>query len=219
MMNQRTTACAFVALLLGLALTPLVHAGMVSQTSFVKTAILKKAAVARQRSHLEVLLDLSGYRDATVSFDFAALMRRDAAGFKVSSAPKPLHGDIRLVSPIASRLDRGPARLRARRMARGFSRTDSGPRYSTAMFNLAAYDGQTVLLTLEFERRAAQRRGTVNINNLKIAVAAADTGPAGAAIPEPAVAWLLVAGALGLLLAPRQLHAAGSGTLLRPNPL
>lgn len=210
MMNKRTTRYAFVLLSLGLALAPLAHAGIVSQASFVKAAVLKKAAVKQQRSHLEVLLDLSGYRDATVSFDFATLMRRDATGFKVASASNRINGDIRLVSPITSRVTRGQTRSGVRRNNPGFSWSDVGRRYSTAMFNLAAYDGQTVLLTLDFDRRAAQRRGMVNINNLRIAVAPTQAGPAGAAIPEPAIVWLMVAGALGLLFVPRRLRVSGT---------
>lgn len=207
MMNHRNTAYAVMLSLLMLA--PLAEAGVVSQTSYVKTAMLKKATVKQQRSHLEVLLDLSGYRDAAVAFDFATLMRSDVGGFRVTSAtgqftPGRFDSDIRLVSPIASRLSRGQTRSSVRQNESGFSWSDIGRRYSTAMFNLAAYDGQTVLLTLDFDRRAAQRRGTVNINNLKIAVAPTQSGPAGATIPEPGIVWLLAAGALGLLFVPRR---------------
>lgn len=202
MLHKRISGYAFILLSLGLTLAPLAHAGIVSQTDFVNAATLKKTAVKQQRSHLEVLLDLSGYRDATVSFDFATLMRRDTAGFKVTSASNRFDGDIRLVSPITSPVSRGQTRSSVQQNEPGFSWSDIGRRYSTAMFNLAAYDGQTVLLTLDFDRRAAQRRGMVNINNLRIAVAPTQTGPAGAVIPEPAVLWLLVAGVLGLLLVP-----------------
>lgn len=204
MKNKRTTGYAFVLLSLGLALAPLANAGIVSQTSFVKASMLKKIAVKQQRSHLEVLLDLSGYRDATVSFDFATLMRGDGAGFSVGSAPNRFDGDIRLVSPITSRVNRGQTRSALRRDGPGFSWSDNGRRYSTALFNLAAYDGQTVLLTLDFDRRAAQRRGMVNINNLRIAVAPTQTGPAGATIPEPGIVWLIMASAFGLLFLPRR---------------
>ncbi len=201
-MNNRTTARAFVLLSLGLILAPLAHAGVVTQTNFVKAAMLNKTALKQQRSHLEVLLDLSGYRNATVAFDFAALMRRDSAGFRVTSTSNRMNDDIRLVSPITSPVTRGQARSSTRANESGFSRSDAGRRYSTAMFNLAAYDGQTVMLTLDFNRRAAQRRGVVNINNLRVAVAPAETGPFGAAIPEPSIAWLMLAGVLGLLLVP-----------------
>jgi len=201
-MNTRTTGRAFVLLSLGLILAPLTHAGVVTQTNFVKAAILNKTTLRQQRSHLEVLLDLSGYRNATVAFDFAALMRRDSAGFRVTSTSNPMHDDIRLVSPITSRVTRGQTRSITRESEIGFSRSDAGRRYSTAMFNLAAYDGQTVMLTLDFDRRAAQRRGVVNINNLRVAVAPTATGPAGATIPEPSIAWLILAGALGLLFVP-----------------
>ncbi len=205
MMNKRTTSYAFVLLSLGLALAPLAHAGIVSQTTFVKASMLKKIAVKQQRSHLEVLLDLSGYRDATVSFDFATLMRGNGAGFRLASAPNRFDGDFRLVSPITSRVIRGQTRSALRQDGPGFSWSDNGRRYSTALFNLAAYDGQTVLLTLDFDRRAAQRRGMVNINNLRIAVAPTQTGPAGATIPEPGTVWLMiVAGAFGLVLVPRR---------------
>ena len=196
-MNNRTTGRAFVLLSLGLILAPLAHAGVVTQTNFVKAAMLNKTALKQQRSHLEVLLDLSGYRNATVAFDFAALMRRDSAGFRVTSTSNRMNDDIR-----------GQARSSTRANESGFSRSDAGRRYSTAMFNLAAYDGQTVMLTLDFNRRAAQRRGVVNINNLRVAVAPAETGPFGAAIPEPSIAWLMLAGVLGLLLVP----AAGAHT-------
>lgn len=201
-MNNRTTGRAFVLLSLGLILAPLAHAGVVTQTNYVKAAILNKTPLKQQRSHLEVLLDLSGYRNATVAFDFAALMRRDSAGFRVTSTSNRMNDDIRLVSPITSPVIRGQARSSTRENESGFSRSDAGRRYSTAMFNLAAYDGQTVMLTLDFDSRAAQRRGVVNINNLRVAVAPAETGPFGAVIPEPSIAWLMLAGVLGLLLVP-----------------
>lgn len=209
MMNKRTTFHAFVLLSLGLMLAPLANAGIVSQTSFVKTALLKQAALKQQRSHLEVLLDLSGYRNAAVSFDFAALMRQDTAGFKVGSAsPTAFRDDFRLVSPITSRITRGQNRANLRRDEPGFSWSSMGRRYSTAMFNLAAYDGQTVLLTLDFDSRAAQRRGTININNLMVAVAPTQTGPSGAAIPEPATILLVLVAGLALLLVPPKLRPA-----------
>ena len=44
-MNNRTTGRAFVLLSLGLILAPLAHAGVVTQTNFVKAAILNKTAL------------------------------------------------------------------------------------------------------------------------------------------------------------------------------
>lgn len=226
MMNQRTTAggFTFVLFLLCLTLTSGANAGVVSQASFVKTVLSKHKAVKQQRSHLEVLLDLSGYRDAAVAFDFASLMRRDASGFKVGSASSVgFRNDFRLVSPIRTAVIRGQNRASVRRGEPGFGWSNMGRRYSTAMFNLAAYDGQTVLLTLDFDRRAARRRGMVNINNLRVAVSQIQSGPAGAAIPEPATALLLLAAALALLLVPAKGRPVAPGAtriapLLRGEP-
>ena len=66
----------------------------------------------------------------------------------------------------------------------------------TALFNLSAYDGQTVMLTVNFDSRSSTlRRGYINVNNLRIDVANEATQSA-AAIPEPSSLLLLVAAAI-----------------------
>ena len=68
------------------------------------------------------------------------------------------------------------------------------------MFNLAAYDGQSVILSVAVNKQAAsQRGGVVNLENLKLTVATASSEEFGTSIPEPTSIVLLGAGLLGLV--------------------
>ena len=164
----------------------------------------------RGRMRMQVQLDLSGYDHAAVSFDFATLMRRNTSGFAVSSGENMRFRDgFHLISPIRSRYIRGDGGDFRRVGRNGFTRNGDRRRYQTAMFNLAQYDGQTVLLSLEYDARQARRRGIVNINNLRVDVQPANT-PMPSQIPEPGTALLVVAGLLGLtLVSLRRRPAAG----------
>jgi len=180
-------------------------AGVVSQNDFVQAALVNTSPGQRalqQQSHIEVLLDLSGYRDAAVSFDFATLMGGNA-GFVVSSAAATtFRNDFRLVSPIRARFTQAANGRFSRGGNGGFTWGRSNRRYETAMFNLAAYDGQTVLLALDFNAPTASRRGFINIDNLSVTVSEADSNPAAAVVPEPGTGVLMLAAAFGFLLHP-----------------
>lgn len=150
------------------------------------------------RTSFDFSLDLSGYLDAAVSFDFASLIARDRAGFSVSSATGESFVDgFRLLSPIGSPSAAGsPGRFVRTGGARGFQRRAEGATFATAMFNLAAYDGQTVLFRVTYDGRAASRRGSVNVENLLIEVrpSGATTATSAATVPEPtSLALFLVA--------------------------
>jgi hypothetical protein len=135
-----------------------------------------------------VVLDLSGYRDAAVAFTFASLVDKNPAGIKVSSAPGTSFVDgYHLLDPLGS-IYSTPVR------PRGFLQQSNV--FSTAMFNLAAYDGQTVLLSVTVDREDwIDVRGVIDIRNLKVEAAPIAARVAAAnAVPEPSsIALLLVA--------------------------
>jgi hypothetical protein len=153
------------------------------------------------RASFDVSLDLSGYRDAAVTFNFASLISKDPSGFTVSSAgagTSYLDG-FRLLSPARSSFVRtGADRFVRLGRPTGFRHRGGGRTFTTAMFNLAAFDGQTVLLSVAFDGRAASRRGIVNLENLSIDVhpVGAGAAPTAAAVPEPASVSLLLAASL-----------------------
>ncbi len=156
-------------------------------------------------SKFDVALDLSGYRNAAVAFSFAALISRSPKRFRLISAPRMSYLDgfrlLARVRPPNASTDLGPSTRgnRGRFKYRGGRHT-----YSIAMFNLAAYDGQSVILSVAVNKRAANRRhGVVNLENLKLSVAAAGTAELGTSIPEPTSATLLGVGLIGLVSAKR----------------
>lgn len=146
-----------------------------------------------------VSLDLGSYRDAAVSFDFASLLGRDPRGFSASSATGMSYLDgFRLLEAEKSKpvVSAGGGVVRSGRPT-GFRRLGDTQTFATAMFNLSAYDGQTVLLSVAFDDRMANRRGIVNVENLKIEVRPTGTSTA-AAIPEPNSLALFLIALLGL---------------------
>ena len=136
--------------------------------------------------HFDVPLDLTGYQNTAVSFSFASLMRADPNGFKlVTATGLSFLDDYHLASQPPDhhrQWERGPG---------------GGRLIKTAMFNLAAYDGQSVILTINFNKRsAALRRGVVNLKNLNITVI--PTSTAAAVVPEPPTMFLIGMVILGL---------------------
>ncbi len=152
------------------------------------------------RSDFTVALDLSGYRNAAVAFNFASLMSQNPDAFTLRSATGMSYVDgFRLLSPVRSR--RG--RARPSRTGR-FEYGDGGRSYAMAMFNLAAFDGQSVILNVSLEdHTVASRRGMVNLDNLRISVTSASPVVAAASIPEPTTFTLCAAGLLGMFGAAR----------------
>ena len=149
-------------------------------------------------SEFAVALDLSGYRDAAVSFDFASLMNQNPRAFSLTSATGTSYIDgFRLLSPVRSRsVLTGPNTGSPGH----FEYSGGGRSYAMAMFNLAAYDGQSVILSVGLDRReVGRRRGMVNVDNLRISVAAVGDAVAAASIPEPTTFTLFGAALLGLL--------------------
>jgi hypothetical protein len=120
-------------------------------------------------------LDLTNYQNAAAVFNFRNLIRSDAGGCSAVSAPDvPFEAD--LYAPRSG--------VRGRNQSRG-----------SALFNLSAYDGQTVLLTVNYDRRSSiLRRGYINVDNLRIDVAS--TQNAAATIPEPSTIFLIGAAML-----------------------
>ena len=149
-------------------------------------------------SEFTVALNLSGYSSSAVSFNFSDLMRQNADGFNLSSAARVSYLDgFRLLSSVRSQLVQTSTAASSR--ASGQFEYSPGDRtYKSAMFNLAAYDGQSVILKVAVNARSVGARGgTVNLENLRIDV---DAVPAAAAAPIPEPTSLTLAGAALLCL-------------------
>ena len=169
--------------------------------SAVSADIVPRGGPAAGGTSFEFSLDLRGYRDAAVSFDFVSLLAKEPLGFTVSSASglSYLEG-FRLLNRARSWfIDSDADEFAGVRRPKGFQRNGSRKMFSTAMFNLAAYDGQTVLLNVAFNDRAVERRGAINVGNLTIDVQPLGALAEAAAIPEPTSLTLTLCGLFGLL--------------------
>lgn len=146
------------------------------------------------RSVFDIVLHLSGYRDVAVSSNLLTLINK-SAGFKPSSAAGSSYLDgFGLLSPLQSQ----------RALNDAGDSNHPGGNYGTAMFNVAAFDGQSVILNTTVTSRTAERRsGVVNLENLHTPVPSVSPAVSATSIPEPTPLTLLGAGLLGMLGASR----------------
>jgi len=154
-------------------------------------------------TNFTVSLDLSGYSNAAVTFDFASLIAKKESGFSASPAPEGVvyQDGFLLLSPVHSLLiPTGPNSFSHGSQPNGFQRGSSDGRFATAMFNLAAYDGQTVLLHVAFNGPAAARTGLISLDNVAITVSSpAAATVAALTVPEPTSIALVLIAFVGLV--------------------
>ncbi|MFT4565022.1 MAG: hypothetical protein ACI9BW_004792 [Gammaproteobacteria bacterium] len=166
-MNKNTTSAVILGILVLLAID-VAHAGVISHPQLS----------AQQWHNFDVTLDLTNYRNAALIVRIADLKKSGHKRLKVISTAG---------LPVRPNADTGLP---------GKSGFVSGNQRS-AMFNLAAYDGQTVIVTVNYDRGSgALQRGRINLNNLRYSVAPSVVQSA-ATVPEPSTIALLVIGILG----------------------
>jgi hypothetical protein len=144
-----------------------------------------------RRTAFKVELDLTGYKDAAVIFDFDAFVARSSDRFRRVRNSGLGDADGFTLSEPVSGSPTGAA---------GFYRPGKGGPFNAAMFNLSSFDGRLVTLRIAFDSDTSTRRGSgINVENISVHVSA--VAPATAAthqIPEPSsIALVLLALGVG----------------------
>ncbi|MGB1885262.1 MAG: hypothetical protein ACPHUF_15275 [Gammaproteobacteria bacterium] len=165
-------------------------AGRVNHADFVRGNSSGGADNRGGQSAVTLTLNLEGYENAALLFDFDDFVRGDSTGFRIVSAELSAPGGgLSLVSPTSS--------------GSGFYQPASDGLFRSAMFNLSTYDGQLVTLRLgRGSAQAAADHNTININSISVDVLAAnDPAENAVAIPEPRTAALVLTGLMLLAIA------------------
>ncbi len=165
-------------------------AGRVKHADFVTGNSSGGADNRGGQSAVTLTLNLEGYENAALLFDFDDFVQGDSTGFRIVSAELSAPGGgLSLVSPASS--------------GSGFYQPASDGLFRSAMFNLSTYDGQLVTLRLgRGSAQAAADHNTININSISVDVLAAnDPAENAVAIPEPRTAALVLTGLMLLAIA------------------
>ena len=153
-----------------------------------------------QRTAFKVELDLTGYKNAAVMFDFDAFVARNSDGFtRVRNSGLGDADGFTLSDPLSG----GPPGTS------GFYRPGTGGPFNAAMFNLSSFDGRLVTLRIAFDSDTSSRRSSgINVDNISVHVSAAAAAAAETTrqIPEPSsIALVLLAlGVSGFARCPRR---------------